>query len=369
MVGDDLLVRPAGTDVNTAADTVTIKNFQNYDLGIVLGNRLTTDPARFDQIYASTGNDIIDTLDQDDVVIAGDGNDIIHAGTGNDIIWGEWGNDIIYGEDGLDYLDGETGNDLIYGGNGADLIEGGAGNDILYADNGPEDLAQAAASGQGDWLDGGAGDDTLNGSARNDFLAGGAGNDILRGGAGNDVLTGDGEYRPFYQFDYYEVIDLTGLQMQIELNALLATLGGMASLPMDVLYTLSQLQNGETFLPPIGSGKVGAIWTCHVPTAAYPRGYWERTAPTYQLSPKPLAHTWTVTHDGNGGFTLMPQLARDASQFIAAAAGGGDDYLEGGKGNDTLYGGVDNDYLFDLHRKWYVKSDAGVDDRSVRMAA
>jgi Ca2+-binding RTX toxin-like protein len=119
MSGNDLLIK----SVSTTANTVTIKDFENGDLGILLGNRLTTDPARVDRVFGSSGNDIINSLDEDDVIIANDGDDIIHAGTGNDLIWGEWGNDILHGEHGLDYLDGETGNDQIYGGDGADLIE------------------------------------------------------------------------------------------------------------------------------------------------------------------------------------------------------------------------------------------------------
>ncbi|MDR2031997.1 MAG: putative Ig domain-containing protein [Azoarcus sp.] len=163
------------------------------------------------------------------------------------------------------------------------------------------------------------------------------------------MLTGDGDYRPFYQPDYFEVVSLSALQMQIELGALLATIAGIPGLLLDAQYTLSRLQSGETFLLPLGSGRVGADWTCHAPTAAYPRGYWERSAPTYQLSPKPLAHAWTITFDENGGFTLVSQVPRDADKFVAAAAGGAADYLEGGKGNDALYGGAGDDvYHFAL---------------------
>ncbi|MDR0702966.1 MAG: hypothetical protein LBF61_11335, partial [Azoarcus sp.] len=350
MVGNDLLIK----SVSTTANTVTIKDFENGDLGILLGNKLTTDPGRVDRVFGSSGNDIIYTLDEEDVIIALDGDNIVYAGTGNDLVWGDRGNDILHGEQGLDFLDGEAGNDWLYGGNGADLIEGDAGNDTLYADNGPEDLALLAASGQGDWLNGGSGDDALFGSVRADFLAGGAGKDTLHGGAGDDVLTGDGDYQPFYQPWYIEVVSLTALQMQIELGALLTTIAGMPGMLMEAIYTLSQLQSGETFLPPLGSGRVGADWTCHAPTAAYPRGYWERTAPTYQMSPKPEAHAWTVTFNGDGSFTLVPQLARDSSQFVAAAAGGAADYLEGGKGNDALYGGVGDDV-------YYFASGDGVD--------
>ena len=50
-----------------------------------------------------------------------------------------------------------------------------------------------------------------------------------------------------------------------------------------------------------------------------------------------------MSHDGQGGFTLAPQLSRPSSPFVAAAAGGDADTLEGGKGDDHLYGGTGGD--------------------------
>ena len=47
---------------------------------------------------------------------------------------------------------------------------------------------------KGDFLTGGAGDDTLIGSTANDVLMGGAGSDLLIGGTGNDDIAGDGGY-------------------------------------------------------------------------------------------------------------------------------------------------------------------------------
>ncbi len=49
-----------------------------------------------------------------------------------------------------------------------------------------------AVAGRGDFLGGGANDDTLIGSAADDVLFGGGGADITYGSAGNDYLLGDG---------------------------------------------------------------------------------------------------------------------------------------------------------------------------------
>jgi Ca2+-binding RTX toxin-like protein len=76
------------------------------------------------------------------------------------------------------YLQGGAGNDSITGNIGADELYGEEGNDILKGMNG------------NDYLDGGDGNDTLDGGNGNDYLNGGLGNDILKGGAGNDRLEG-----------------------------------------------------------------------------------------------------------------------------------------------------------------------------------
>jgi len=78
-------------------------------------------------------------------------------------------------------------------------VQGGAGDDTLYADS-PISVDTAIAQGgnagnshnvQGDWLSGGAGNDTLVGSNANDVLTGGLGSDLIIAGAGDDSIFGD----------------------------------------------------------------------------------------------------------------------------------------------------------------------------------
>ena len=100
-------------------------------------------------------------------VDAGSGNDTVHASSlGDNILGGD-------------------GNDTLYGGRLDDWLFGGEGNDHL--DSGAQG---GGLGGDGNYLDGGAGDDQLFGREGSDWLEGGAGADILRGGDGGDILSG-----------------------------------------------------------------------------------------------------------------------------------------------------------------------------------
>lgn len=112
------------------------------------------------------------------------------------LIDGAGGNDTIRGGDlGNDLLGGE-GNDTLIGGKLDDWQFGGAGNDKLFAGNVADPNATNVDTlinidgGNGDYLDGGEGDDALYGGTGSDWLNGGAGADLLVGGAGGDILDG-----------------------------------------------------------------------------------------------------------------------------------------------------------------------------------
>lgn len=117
---------------------------------------------------------------------------VIDAGAGDDLVrGGDLGNDLL----------GGSGNDTLVGGLLDDWLFGGDGNDVLFAGNvtnvnfaigdaSAQALAIAARGGNGNYLDGGAGDDRLYGSTGSDWLEGGAGNDLLVGGEGGDIIAG-----------------------------------------------------------------------------------------------------------------------------------------------------------------------------------
>ncbi len=99
------------------------------------------------------------------------------------------------------YIDGGAGNDTIeaghggpfgdgdevHGGAGRDTLTGGGGFDYIYGDGGNDTIWGGKGAGDGDYLDGGAGDDVIH-AADNGFntIVGGAGADTMYGGAYDD---------------------------------------------------------------------------------------------------------------------------------------------------------------------------------------
>jgi VCBS repeat-containing protein len=150
-------------------------------------------------IVASSTNPLDDTITDStgkDHIVSGGGNDTIRASQGGD--------DLIDTGAGRDIVVDDSGNNVIIGGSGGDVLIGGTGNDRIYADA-QTSVADAIATGNtsnsgiaqsGDWLTGGAGDDTLVGSNASDVLMGGAGTDLIVGGAGDDYISGDYNWIP-----------------------------------------------------------------------------------------------------------------------------------------------------------------------------
>ena len=127
---------------------------------------------------------------------------------------------VINGTPGRDTLDGTIETDSIFGGSGDDMInpltgvgdyiDGGAGNDTLVIDyinlitdssfsfDRIENVILSSGGGNDrytfnntrDTMFGGDGNDTLDAGTLDDFLHGGNGDDVLLGGDGNDVLLG-----------------------------------------------------------------------------------------------------------------------------------------------------------------------------------
>lgn len=175
-------------------------------------------------LYGGSGNDVIYGAAGDDVIEGGTGNDWAHGEEGKDYMKGGDGIDWFAGQLGADAILGDANNDYVFGGAGSDYLSGGSGNDALYGDsdmaavilNRPAGVAEVLGGfpganystifdvpvdmAGGDFLDGGADNDTLFGGAGDDILSGGAdqdelegegGNDSLFGGEGSDILWGD----------------------------------------------------------------------------------------------------------------------------------------------------------------------------------
>lgn len=89
-----------------------------------------------------------------------------------------WTGQNVTGKNDGNYMFGGAGNDSLSSGSGNDAIDGGAGNDVLNGGEG------------NDYVSGGDGNDTVLGSGGDDHLYGGNGNDTVDGGTGLNQLYG-----------------------------------------------------------------------------------------------------------------------------------------------------------------------------------
>ncbi len=138
-----------------------------------------------DTLFGMSGDDVLQGDAGDDILIGGDGDDVISGGSGNDIITGDLG----FGP-GNDSIDAGAGNDTVLVQDGADTVLGGDGDDVV-----------GIFSGDGLFVDGGAGSDVLIGGfdifgAANATLEGGAGADLLVGGRFNDTFVYESGFGP-----------------------------------------------------------------------------------------------------------------------------------------------------------------------------
>ncbi len=124
-----------GLRIHLAHNEITINRPHTQDV-------LKDSVRNIENVIGTQWNDIIYGDEQDNK---------LSGGAADDIIYGKGGNDLIFGGDGNDSLFGGFGQDVIYGGRGRDKVQGNAGNDELHQNFGPE----------GDFLDGGQGDDTV----------------------------------------------------------------------------------------------------------------------------------------------------------------------------------------------------------------
>ncbi len=219
--GEFIIQDSNGTKITLNAD------FQEGDFGITFKDKpqdpvtpstitgdiipidIDTSKAGIQAAVDANGNPLGQAAPYEDILQGSAGNDHIMAGELLDLVGAWTGDDWVEGGTGSDYLMGGEGDDLIEGGSSTnpdqapsrDVLVGDAGNDRLYAEN-KIDTDTAIEQGntdtgsgqQGEWMAGGAGDDTLVSGADNDVLSGGDGADLLIAGAGDDIILGDADY-------------------------------------------------------------------------------------------------------------------------------------------------------------------------------
>ena len=159
----------------------------------------------------TAGNDLLWGFSGQETISGGDGNDTLNAFLGPDQLIGGNGNDLLNANDASTQLDGGAGddtlngsamNDNLVGGTGADLIDGNGGTDSVSYEASAAGVSinlltgvNSGGDAAGDTLLeveqilGSLGADTLVGDANANWFSTSGGGDFVDGGAGNDTLS------------------------------------------------------------------------------------------------------------------------------------------------------------------------------------
>lgn len=244
-VGDRDMVSYAGSGAGVSVDLSAQTASGGDAEGDVLSGFEGVEGSSFaDVLIGSDGNDIIRPGLGADEVYGGGGMDIVDYSTSNgrvyvnvnvaagkqstgldhkdhlDSIEGVIGSrfdDFLHGSnadgeyldggDGDDFLHGKDGDDVLHGGAGDDRIKGAAGDHLAFGGAGNDQLRLGEGQDEGyggpgdDIVQGLGGDDILYGDDGDDRVEGMGGVDIVHGGAGNDVVKGGRDKDTLYGGD------------------------------------------------------------------------------------------------------------------------------------------------------------------------
>ena len=372
--GDDTIEAGAGDNLvlgGFGADTITTGSGAD----VILGDSGEVLYAAGRLIQARSldagigGRDAIKAGEGANIVIGGMDADTIETGSGRDVVLGDSGlvrldadglaqvssTDTALGGD--DVIDAGAGDNLVIGGFGADTLTTGSGADIVLGDSGEARFTVGviasvttidAASGAGDTIRAGDGDNLVFGGLGGDTITTGAGSDAIVGDhgratfsggvmavletidptAGGDdrIVAGDGDNLVFGGVGADRIVTGAGADMILGDNgrADLTLVGGRAVIRR--LASTDPLAGGEDHIEAGGGNDYVAGGTGA-----------------------------DVILGGDGHDVLfgdhmlydlaLPANQRAASIFTAATDGGGNDIIDGGAGDDFLYGQQGDDQL------------------------
>ncbi|MDO1559002.1 M10 family metallopeptidase C-terminal domain-containing protein [Brevundimonas sp. 2R-24] len=343
--GNDTLIGLAGADQLNGGAGIDGVSYASSNAGVTVslvtgagaGGHAAGDVlSSIEILYGSAFADTFTGDGAANTFFGADGQDTLSGGDGNDVLVG---NDQIFVQE-ADTLIGGNGDDTLYGEN-VDTLSGGAGFDVLIAVNAYDftlnmaatsiELAQMDfgndninASGQtvGVQVYASGGNDGVIGSGFNDLIFGGVGNDVIVGGDGDDAIVGEagvdqldggaGNDRIYFDAQDSFVFGAGGY----DAGYILATGGSGVIIDMGAssLEFIQDLAGGDDTI--LASTMTQALYAA--------------------------AGAGNDTVDGSAyGDVVFGDGGNDVLN-----GNGGDDRLIGGAGLDTLYGGLGNDALY-----------------------
>ena len=214
---------------------------------------------------------------------------------------GSSGDETLIGTAFRDDIQGGQGNDIINGGLHYDNLSGGDGNDIIYAG--------AATMIQGDFLDGGAGDDVLWSNGWNTAFVGGTGADT---------------------FHVYTLNDASIVETGTDIDTVVSHYAGTWN-----LHIAQPLENLTIAAGVLGSGFGNGMDNVMTGNSL------ANTLAGYIGNDTILGGGGADTLDGGVGDDTL----NGGAGIDSMTGGAGDDTLIGGTGNDILSGGDNDDSL------------------------
>ncbi|MBD2142073.1 rhizobiocin [Anabaena sp. FACHB-1250] len=304
-------------------------------------------------------SDITNQLDIDGTKVTGFEHFDLSNFTGAVTFKGSTGNDWIQSGNEDDLLSGDNGDDYLNGGVGIDILIGGRGNDTYVVDNLGDIVYESLNSGidtiqsSVTWtlkanlenlilvgtdiingtgnklhntLTGNVADNQLSGNAGNDTIFGGTGNDTLNGGEGNDTA------------DYSQI----GQSITLSPTQIITKGGGLGN---DQLFQVETIIADASAVNNTIDASTDVIY--YYPYYPYYGYYYAYSSINVNLQTKQLTinsvGTFTVTNfDHVQGTSQDDSIAGD-TQDNQLSGNAGNDTIFGGTGNDTLNGGEGND--------------------------
>jgi Ca2+-binding RTX toxin-like protein len=272
----------------------------------------------------------------------------VYGSTGNDVITGTAGDDVLYGTrdrqaGGRDVIDGGAGNDTIGLSTSAassnSVLHGGDGNDTLST--GPFDFRSQGLVGV--YLYGDAGNDTLTVDGNNssavsilpgtgNFLDGGAGNDTFTGWAGGNTLSGGSGDDTFVFEDYqYTTVGHSIVDGGTGYN-ILSIISGVAQSSAKFL---------NVYLDGSGADENGVVSATNIQEVrvSFNSASWRGATPLPVFVYGGAENDYVVG-SGNVGFTFDGGGGRDV-----VVGSGGNDVITTGAGDDRINGGAGDDVI------------------------
>jgi Ca2+-binding RTX toxin-like protein len=252
------------------------------------------------------------------------GNNIIHGMSGNDTVQGGAGLDFLYGDEGNDFLDGGTSASPTQG----DFMDGGEGNDVYVADNVNDRVLESQVVDDD-------GVDTVLTYVNFDPLPASDSNNVTRAPSFANL-----DLSSFARLENFLFLDDTLRGVGVAIRGVGNALGNEFTGNAENNVILG-LGGDDTIIGNAGNDSLYGDRYNETPVYDPVTGIYPSNPGAYDVSNLTPAEQFLLIGAIPDGFDSL--LGGDGDDLLSG--NGGDDTLLGGGGNDSLIGGLDGDSM------------------------